>query len=76
MTYFKRVFIAFDQLVGTIFGGYPDCTISAQCWLWHIHGKHEWAYRLVNAMFFWQSNHCRGAYNDEMARKQCPQEMR
>lgn len=68
----NRYFIAIgvDQLINTILWGYPDETISARIWR-EQHSKRRWAIalKLVNALFFWQANHCRGAYYSEITRK-------
>lgn len=61
--YFFRVSIGLDQFINTIFGGDPDETISAK---WHRKKDSSvfWniARIVVNKIFFWQNNHCHGAY--------------
>ena len=34
MTYGKRTLIAFDQLINTLLGGWPDETLSSRCYRW------------------------------------------
>ena len=76
MSYWLSFLIALDQLANALIGGWPDETISARAWrcrqLW------PWgvAYRVINALFFWQPNHCRGAYAQELRRRHLPPEAR
>lgn len=72
-TYFFNILIGFDQTVNTLFGGYPDETISARAWrlrnktkLWKL------AHTSINALFFFQPNHCYKAYKAEVKRLQSP----
>ena len=75
--YWEGVGIAFDQLVNTIFKGWPDMTFSARCWRWHIQGKRSYPMYLVNLLFFWQNyNHCEMAYQSEINRIHMPEDMR
>jgi hypothetical protein len=77
MTYWESVAIAFDQLINAIFKGYPDMTLSARCYRWHLSGKRSWAMHLVNCIFFWQNyNHCEMAYKSELDRIHMPEDMR
>lgn len=69
--------IAIDQLVNTIFGGWADETISSVAWRKRQEGK-GWAIlrRVIDTLFFWQTNHCRSAYESEKNRRQLPPELR
>lgn len=67
----KQIAIAFDQLVNALLGGYADETLSArayrtrsplECWL--------------DALFFWDENHCRTSYQSELERRQLPPQYR
>ena len=71
----KQVLIALDQLVNTLIGGWADETISSRAYRRHVDGRPGWA-NLINRIFYWQSNHCRGAYRDERERRQYPPEFR
>lgn len=71
----KQVLIAFDQLVNTLFGGWADETISARAYRKSVAGKPALA-NLINRIFYWQSNHCRGAWRDEIERRQFGPEYR
>ena len=69
--------IAIDQLINTLFGGWADETISSVAWRKRHEGK-GWAIlrRVIDTLFFWQTNHCRTAYESEKKRRQLPPELR
>ena len=67
----KQVAIAIDQLINTVFGGYADETLSARA---HRTGS-AWE-PVIDALFFWQADHCFESYLSEKERKQMPQEYR
>lgn len=75
----KQFLIAIDQVLNTLIWlkcdgfGYADETISARSW--RLRDKTSF-YKLINSLFFWQNNHCRGAYNAEMQRKHMPNHYR
>lgn len=71
-----QVLVAVDQLVNTFFGGYADETISSRLWRHYLKGERKWAVKIVNAIFFWQKNHCKEAYESELERSQLPPSMR
>lgn len=72
---FLQFAIAFDQLANTLFGGYADETLSARAWRQSKHSK-RWQYlrRVIDGLFFWQSDHCFNSYLSELHRKHLPQE--
>jgi hypothetical protein len=41
-----------------LLGGHHDCTVSARCYLQREQAGWSLAYRVVNALFFWQADHC------------------
>jgi hypothetical protein len=60
ITYLDNIFRCFSQTLNTIFFfGDSQESISARCWRkqWNI------GIKIINTMFFWQNNHCRGAYS-------------
>jgi predicted alpha-1,6-mannanase (GH76 family) len=69
--YVRHVLIALDQLFNALVGGWPDETLSAYAWR-----KQDWRYKAINALFFWQMNHCRAAYEAERLRHHLPPEER
>lgn len=70
-----QILIAFDQLIGTLFGGMADETISAACWR---NGKtsHRWnAARIaVDTLLWFDPMHCFASYISEFERNQLPEE--
>lgn len=71
-----QVLVAMDQLINTLFWGYADETISSRCYRHYLKGERVWAYKLVNAIFFWQDDHCKEAYESELTRAQLSPSMR
>lgn len=72
MTYGLKIAIAFDQLCNSLTGGLPDETLSARAERWHLTGKRSWPKAIINALFFWQADHCAAAFESELARKHLP----
>lgn len=70
-TYVMKVLIAVDQLANAVRGGHPDETLSAAAHRQHMDGRSVWR-NLINALFWWQEDHCRDAHINEMARKHLP----
>lgn len=74
-----QVFIACDQLINALLGGYGDETLSSYSYRLDRDGK-PWGrfWRpLIDALFFWQGpEHCRKAYEKERQRIHLPPEMR
>lgn len=67
----KQIAIAFDQLLNAVLGGMADETLSARA---HRTGS-AWE-PIIDALFFWQADHCFESYLSEKERKQLPQEYR
>ena len=67
--------IALDQLVNTLLDGWADETLSARCFR-HRNKTKRWfiCYKTLNAVFFWQADHCLESYDSELKRKQLPKE--
>ena len=72
----KKILIAFDQLVNALFNGWPDETISSRAWRWERNGKRAWPRKLIDAVFFWDKDHCQESYESERQGRQLPPEMR
>lgn len=72
--------IAFDQLMNTLVYvkgdgfGYADETLSARAY--RLREESALPYKLINALFFWQDDHCKEAYESEQLNKQLPLEYR
>lgn len=65
MTYGKHILIGFDQFLNTLFMGWPDETLSSRCWRWEQAGIRTWPRKLVDALFFWEREHCKSSYESE-----------
>jgi hypothetical protein len=75
MHWLLQILIAIDQLGNALLNGYADETLSSRAHRWDLAG-HSLPRRVINILFFWQENHCQGAYYDELYRRQLPPEMR
>jgi len=73
----KQILIAFDQLLNTLIGGCADETLSSHAYRMHRDGK-PWGFlrRVIDAIFFWQTEHCYESYISEKERRQLPPEFR
>ena len=63
--YAKSVCIAADQLINAVLGGRPSETLSVRAYrLGVLDGRTGWrrVVWFINKLFWWQKNHCRGAY--------------
>lgn len=72
----KQFLIAFDQLMNTLVyvkgdgWGYADETLSARAY--RLRDMSAFPYKFINAIFFWQDDHCKEAYESEQLNKQLP----
>ena len=68
-----QVLIAIDQMANTIFNGYADETLSSRAYR-RQHKNKFWKYGriFIDALFFWQEDHCYKAYLSELNRKHLP----
>lgn len=80
LQYLKNVLIGIDQLVNTIFGGFPDETISAVCYR-KSQEKGHYGHKFLKFWLDWiltpiKHDHCFLAYRSEMERSQLPPKYR
>lgn len=68
----RQVLIAFDQLINARLGGWADETFSARCWRSRHIKKYAILTKLIDALFFWQDDHCRKAHEAEVKRSHLP----
>jgi hypothetical protein len=77
MSIFTNVMIGLDQTVNCLFRldgewGQPDETLSARAW--RVREKHpKWA-KWIDRIFFWQTEHCKTAFDNEAVRAHLPKE--
>lgn len=74
--YFKQLWIAFDQFVNALLAGWADETLSCRSWRQQHKPRYAIAVKVINGIFFWQNNHCRGAYHQERQRMHIAPELR
>lgn len=71
----KQTLVAVDQVLNTLLWlkgdgfGYADETLSARAWRLRERSS---AWKVIDAMFFWQDGHCEKAYYSEVIRKHYP----
>ena len=51
-----------------LLGGHHDVTVSARAYLNRERRGWKIAYRALNAVFFWQDDHCRNSHEADVAR--------
>ena len=76
--YLLNLLILVDQAINTILGGDPDHTISGRIGYHAGLGK-PWALkceRVINAIFFWQQDHCKRAIEWCVIRRKLREERR
>jgi hypothetical protein len=73
----RQVWIAIDQLLNTLFGGWADETLSSRAWRAERDGtRWHWTRRGIDLIFFWEHDHCYQSYMSEKRRLQMPPEER
>jgi ABC-type glycerol-3-phosphate transport system substrate-binding protein len=76
-TYLLNILIALDQVLTTLVGGYPDETLSSYAHRLYWSGKTFGFMRnVINAIFFWQKDHCLAAFLSERERHHLPPGLR
>jgi len=71
--YIKNLCISFDQLVNAILGGWADETLSSRAWRCSNFSLRWKLLRIsIDAMFFFQPDHCRQSFEWERDRKDLP----
>lgn len=77
MQWVLQVLIAIDQLANALLAGAPDETLSSRAHRMRVKGHRYWGWtaRAINLLFFLQQDHCRQAYESELARRHLPPAM-
>jgi hypothetical protein len=47
--------------------GHHDQTVSARCYINRYRKGWKLAYKAINALFFWQENHCKASFEQDIA---------
>ncbi|MDL2272796.1 pseudouridine synthase [Desulfovibrio sp. OttesenSCG-928-I05] len=71
-----QILVALDQLINTLLGGWADETLSARCWRKRANKHWNKARCIIDALFFWQKDHCKTAYESEQQRLHLPLSLR
>lgn len=78
-----QLLIAFDQFVNALTGLicfkekiWADESLSSRAYRMDRDGVRSWPRKLIDALFFWEKDHCRDSYYSEVERRQCPLELR
>lgn len=56
--YLFNLFVAGSCTLNTILGGSPKEALSERSGRAYLHHGKFWLASLINAMFFWEANHC------------------
>ncbi len=76
-TYFIHILIAFDQLITTLVGGFPDETLSSYAYRLNLQNKLGGKiFMPIIDWLFRNPNHCKESYTEEVLRLQYPPELR
>lgn len=70
----SQFLIAVDQLINTVLNGWADETLSARAYRNSAKQKSKWqrVERVINAIFFWEPDHCKASYRMELERRHLP----
>jgi hypothetical protein len=74
LEYIFQWLLLIDQAGNVALGGKADETLSSRAYrAWRANRILGKIFRpLIDTLFFWEKNHCRGAYISEVERKQLP----
>ena len=78
----KQLLIALDQLANVLIGmlcgykSYSDETLSAKAYRLELERGRTWARKLIDALFWFDKNHCKESYESEVLKRQLPPSMR
>lgn len=74
----KQVVLALDQLINALLGGWADETMSSRAWRTECSGRIGGRIMrpLIDALFFFDPNHCLRSFDAERDSRQLPPEFR
>ena len=76
MSYWLNIAIAIDQFFNALFAGSCDETLSSHAYRLDVERGRKWPRFLIDALFFFDKDHCYQSYISEIERKQLPPSMR
>lgn len=65
-SYPLRVAAYLSQGLNLLLGGHHDMTLSARCYVLRLQPGWRHAYRAINAIVFWQTDHCLSSFLDDV----------
>jgi hypothetical protein len=70
MLYLKNIYLAFDYFLNALLNGLPNETLSGRAYRMQQKPQPYWngLAKCINTLFWWQANHCRGAYTADRER--------
>ena len=79
-----QILVSLDQTLTTICcsvlfpteRSYADETLSCRAVRWEKRGTRSWPRKLIDAIIFWEDDHCLSSYMSEKEKKQLPPEVR
>lgn len=74
--YLKQVLIAIDQLINALMRGWADETLSSRAWRHYEDGSYRWPKIVIDAILFFDPDHCHKSYQSEIERAQIKPSMR
>ena len=78
----KQLLICVDQLANVLIGlcgnrkAWADETMSAHAHRLELEHGRSWARKLIDALFWFDKNHCKESYESEVLKRQLPPSMR
>lgn len=78
----KQLLICLDQLANVLIGlvgnrkAWADETMSAHAYRLELERGRSWARKLIDALLWFDKDHCKESYESEMERRQLPPSMR
>lgn len=76
MSYWLNLAIAIDQFFNALFAGSCDETLSSRAYRLDKERGRKWLRFLIDAILFFDKDHCHQSYLSEIERKQLPPSMR
>lgn len=73
-----QLLIWLTQGGNVLLGGYADESMSSRAYRMKLKGHKYWGWTAdaIDKLFFWQTDHCRNAWLQELDRRQLPPELR
>jgi len=66
ITYLKNLMVATSCWFNALLAGWPDERFSSRAYRWHVNGKCSWPMYLIDAIFFFDPDHCKSSYEGEL----------